>query len=152
MRLSPHFTLRELTKSQVAARYGLDNTPDEAAIRALARLADGILEPVRAAFGRPFSPSSGYRSLALNRRLGAKDSSQHCKGEAVDFEIPGVANRDLACWIRDHLTFDQLILEFYTPGVPTSGWVHCSLKERGNRGEVLTITGAGVRRGIETGG
>lgn len=149
MRLSPHFTLHELTRSQLAARHGLDNTPDDAAVRALRLLADEILEPVRAAFGRPFSPTSGYRSLALNRRLGSKDSSQHCKGEAVDFEIPGIPNGQVARWVRDHLTFDQLILEFYTPTVPASGWVHCSLKQGGNRRQVLTINQSGVERGIE---
>lgn len=149
MRLSPHFTLTELTKSQLAARRGLDNTPDAGAVAALTRLAAGVLEPVRARFGRPFSPTSGYRSPALNRLLGSHDRSQHCAGEAVDFEIPGIANTDVAGWIRDHLQFDQLILEFYDPANPASGWVHCSLRQHGNRRQTLTINRSGVHLGIK---
>jgi len=98
------------------------------------------VEKVRAHFGKPVHINSGYRGPALNKAVGGASSSQHCKGEAVDMEIPGVPNGDLAIWVRDNLDFDQLILECYKPGVPTSGWVHCSYKDTGNRKDVLTAS------------
>lgn len=154
MHLSDHFTLEELCKSQTALRAGIDNTPSadtpegQAVITALTRVCERILEPIRVHFGVPFAPNSGYRCLELNRALKSKDSSQHVKGEAVDIEVPGIANFDLAEWIRDNREFDQLILEFYTPGEPASGWVHCSLIDDGNRGEVLTIGKQGTSIGL----
>lgn len=148
MHLSPHFTLEEFTKSQTALRRGIINQPDRLEIRNLKRLAMDILEPVRKNFGRPFAPSSGFRSPALNIAIGSKSTSQHTKGEAVDFEIAGIPNRVVAEWIRDHLAFDQLILEFHDPGDAMSGWVHVSLKEKNNRHQVLTINRKGVWAGL----
>lgn len=148
MQLSAHFSLAELTKSQVALRRGLDNTPGEREIANLRRLTNGVLEPVRARFSVPFSPSSGYRSPALNRLVGSHDGSQHLTGEAADFELPGVSNTEVARWIAAALEYDQLILEFYEPDDPSSGWVHCSLKAVHNRRQTLTIGRAGVRVGL----
>jgi Peptidase M15 len=151
MRLSPHFTLEEMVKSQVALRLNIPNQPGLEAIGNLRRLALHVLEPVRAHFARAFMPSSGFRSQALNEAIGAKPASQHLSGEAVDFEVPGFANREVAQWIRGHLAFDQLILEFYEPGDPASGWVHASLVERGNRQQCLTINRRGTRLGFPDG-
>ena len=147
MRLSPHFTLEELTKSQTAIRRGIWNLPNADQINNLKRVAERILEPVREHFGRPFSPSSGFRSQALNAAIGSKSTSQHTRGEAVDFELPGIPNSIVAEWIRDHLEFDQLILEFHYPEDPMSGWVHVSLKEKDNRRQILTINHKGVWAG-----
>ena len=142
--LTQHFTLEELYKSDVAARCGINNMPTPSAIENLRHVALNILEPVRAHFGRPFRPTSGYRCEKLNEYVKGSERSQHMTGEAVDFEVPGVANGDLAAWMRDNLEFDQLILELYTPGQPTSGWVHCSLKREGKkRRDVLTLVGGG---------
>lgn len=145
MRLSKHFSLSELTRSQVAARRGIDNKPDDLALSNLVALARSILEPVRVHFGVPFSPSSGYRCPKLNRAVGSKSTSQHVLGEAADFEIPTVANRDLADWIKENLVFDQLILEFHNPDVADSGWVHCSYRV-GNRSQCLIYDGKSYRR------
>jgi len=142
--LSPHFSLVELTKSQVAARRGIDNTPDAAAVARLRLLCTQVLEPVRAHFGRPVTIGSGYRSARLNRAIGGAAGSQHCRGEAADIEIAGVPNGDIALWISRALTFDQLILEAYQPGVPASGWVHVSYRAQGCRGECLTWPGPAV--------
>ena len=61
MMLSEHFTLEELTASEVAARAGIDNTPSAETMRNLLRLATG-LELVRAALGNnPIHVTSGYR-------------------------------------------------------------------------------------------
>ena len=107
-------------------RLGIDNTPHEEAIHNLQEVCDNILEPVRYEFEIPFSPSSGFRCLELNRAIGSSDNSQHVSGEAVDFEVPRFSNMEVAEWIIKNLHYDQLILEFYKEGVPNSGWIHCS--------------------------
>jgi hypothetical protein len=137
MRLSPHFTLEEATKSQTAIRLGIPNEPNSDQLLAMQLVATRILEPVRAHFGVPFSPSSWFRCAELNRTIGGSPLSQHCRGQAVDFEVPGISNRTLAEWIYGNLTYDQLILECHDLGRPSSGWVHCSLKPTGNRQESL---------------
>lgn len=148
MKLTSHFSLAEMTRSALAARRGISNVPDARTRHALGLVARHILEPVRTRFAVPFSPSSGYRSLALNRQLGSADRSQHVRGEAVDFELPGVSNRTLAQWIADNLLFDQLILECYRRGDPSSGWVHCSFAETCARGQVLTYSGGQYFKGL----
>tara|TARA_B100000963_G_C22616193_1_gene667473 strand:+ start:93 stop:542 length:450 start_codon:yes stop_codon:yes gene_type:complete len=147
MMLSENFSLEELTKSQTAIRKGIDNNPNADHIAALGHLAMNILQPVRNHFGKPYTPSSGYRSVELCLAIGSSEKSQHAKGEAADFEVPNVSNMELAQWIVSNLDFDQLILEYYTGG--NTGWVHCSYKEFGNRKEVLTLSKAnGYREGL----
>jgi len=126
MQLSDHFTLSEFTKSSTAERHGIANEPGSMEVENLIMVCDQILEPVRNHYGIPFTPNSGFRSLELNRKIGSSDNSQHVKGEAVDFEVPGIPNKELALWAKDNCEFDQLILEFYKEGIPDSGWVHCS--------------------------
>lgn len=137
--LSQHFTLAEMTRSQTASRRGIDNTPPPAAITNLRRLCVEVLEPLRAMVRRPLHVTSGYRSPMLNEIVGGNRKGSHPRGEAADIECPGFDNLQLARLIRDGgLIFDQLLLEFYVAGVPSSGWVHVSRKEAGNRMEVLT--------------
>jgi zinc D-Ala-D-Ala carboxypeptidase len=146
MKISEHFTLRELTRSDTAARLGIDNTPDAAAIAALRALCENVLEPLRGSIGRPIAITSGYRSPALNKVIGGSPRSQHCNGEAVDLEVPGEDNLTIAHWLAEWaLPFDQLILEMYTLGDPASGWVHVSHRAGENRGQVLTATKDGGR-------
>lgn len=151
MNLSPHFTLAELTRSDAAARLHLDNTAPPEVIDRLRGVCINILEPVREHFDRPVTVNSGYRSSAVNKAIKGAPKSQHLRGEAVDFEVPGIANEDVARWVRAALAFDQLILEAYTPGYPTSGWVHCSWKAGPLRRSVLTFTpGKGYFEGLRT--
>ena len=146
MKLSGNFTLGEMIKSQTALRKGIDNTPEPEHIANMKALCMNILEPVREHYGLPIIPSSGYRSKALCRAIGSSDESHHAKGEAVDFEVAGVDNYELAKWISETLPFDQLILEYYSGG--NSGWIHCSYVPNG-RGEVLTMSkNRGYQRGL----
>ena len=126
MQLSDHFTLSELTKSSTAERLGIANEPGSTEVENLIMVCDQILEPVRNHYGIAFAPNSGFRCLDLNRAIGSSDKSQHVTGQAVDFEVPGIDNKDVALWVVDNCQFDQLILEFYKEGEPSSGWVHCS--------------------------
>lgn len=125
MKLSKNFTLQEFTKSQTALRMGIDNTPEGEHLEAAKVLFEKVVQPIREHFG-PTVLNSGYRGPKLNEAVGGSAKSQHCKGQAVDLEVPGVPNADIAQWIVDNLDFDQVILEFYTPGIPDSGWVHVS--------------------------
>jgi zinc D-Ala-D-Ala carboxypeptidase len=135
--LSKNFTLQEYIKSQTAVRQGIDNTPSDEHLENAKKLFELVVQPVRDHFGVTVI-NSGYRGPALNAAVGGAASSQHCKGEAVDIECPGTPNYDVARWIEDNLDYDQLILEFYTPGIPDSGWVHVSYKSEGNRKQSLT--------------
>ena len=137
VRLSQNFTLQEYTKSQTALRQGIDNTPGPEHLANATELFRNVVQRVRDQFGVTVI-NSGYRGEALNKAVGGSSKSQHCKGEAVDIECPGTPNYDVAKWIEENLDFDQLILEFYTPGIPDSGWVHVSYKSEGNRKQSLT--------------
>ena len=125
MQLSRNFSLLELTKSDTAIRKGIDNNPNADQIEKLKLLCENILQPVRDHFGR-VKVTSGFRSVELCTAIGSSARSQHAKAEAADFECVGVDNAELFDWIKSNLTPDQLILEFYTPGEPNSGWIHCS--------------------------
>ena len=149
MQLSKHFKLSEFTKSQIAARHGLKNLPGAGEVKNLETVCYEILEPVRAKFEKPVLITSGFRSLEVNRILGSSDGSQHCKGQAVDFEIGGIPNIKVAYWIQANCDFDQLILEYYQPDVDQSGWVHVSYNEKGaNRKKVLTFDGKTYEDGL----
>ena len=149
MKLSPHFSLQEMTKSQTALRNGIDNTPTSKHKEALEALCVNVLEPIRGNFKAPVIVSSGYRSEALCLEIGSKTTSQHAKGQAADFEIIGVSNYDVAWWIRENLVFDQLILEYYTPEDPNSGWIHISYRNDGkNRDQCLTFDGTDYTVGL----
>tara|TARA_R100001460_G_scaffold68678_2_gene109270 strand:+ start:374 stop:838 length:465 start_codon:yes stop_codon:yes gene_type:complete len=138
MKLSNNFSLKEMTKSQTATRKDIDNEPGEEEIENLKQLCERVLQPVREHFGKAVRVNSGYRSPKLNSAIGGSKTSDHCKGMAADIEINGVANADLAEWIKDNCEFRQLILEFYTPGIPDSGWVHVSYDLDDNRKKILT--------------
>lgn len=138
MQLSENFSLSEMVKSETALRYDMDNTPGDAEIANLKTLCEKVLQPVREHYGKGVKVNSGFRHPEVNAKVGGSKTSDHCKGQAADIEIPGVANADLAEWIKNNLEFTQLILEFYTPGVPDSGWVHVSYDSSNLKKQVMT--------------
>jgi hypothetical protein len=140
MKLTANFTLSEMTKSETALRYGMDNTPTSSEIENLRILCGNVLQKVRDHYGTGVKVNSGFRHPLVNAKVGGSATSDHCKGFAADIEIPGIANADLAEWIKDNCEFRQLILEFYTPGIPDSGWVHVSFNPADNKKQVLTAT------------
>jgi hypothetical protein len=142
-RLSPHFTLAELTVSNAGVRAGLRNVPVGTALENLRRLAEA-LERVRALlFNAPILISSGYRSPAINSLIGGSLSSAHMRGLAADFIAPKYGRpKAIAEAIRDsEIPFDQLIFE--------GTWVHFAIAEAGAqpRRDVLTaqFRGAGQK-------
>ena len=140
MNLTANFSLHELTKSETALRHGMENTPGEAEIAALRLLCEKVLQPVRDHYGVGVKVNSGFRHPDVNAAVGGSKTSDHCRGQAADIEIPGVANADLAVWIMENLDYTQLILEFYTPGILDSGWVHVSYNPTNLKKENLTAT------------
>ncbi|WP_426175539.1 D-Ala-D-Ala carboxypeptidase family metallohydrolase [Massilia sp. TWR1-2-2] len=94
----------------------------------LRSLCRNVLEPVRAHFQRAIVVHSGYRCRAVNTAVGGSESSQHCKGEAVDFHVSGFSVYEVASWMKENIDDDQLMLENFIPGIKSSGWVHCSFK------------------------
>jgi hypothetical protein len=120
--LSDHFSLAEALASETAERMNLMNTPDDTATSVMYRTAIAM-ERVRLVLGnKSIHINSWYRCLLLNRALSSKDSSQHLKGEAVDFICPAFGDPLAICRALiaayDSIRFDQLILEH--------SWVHIS--------------------------
>jgi zinc D-Ala-D-Ala carboxypeptidase len=136
--LSPNFALSEMSRSNTAMAKGIPNNPPCEAQKNLAAVVNAVLQNVRNRYG-PVTVTSAYRSPALNKEVGGTNNSQHTKGEAIDFKVYGKDHLEIAKWIAQNLTFDQLILEHYdVPGSHT-GWIHVSFKRNGpNRGQVLT--------------
>jgi len=149
MQLSKHFTLEEFEKSQTATRKGIKNKAGSGEVKSLGDLCYEVLEPVRAKFDKPVTITSGFRCEELCEAIGSKKTSQHAKGQAVDFEIAGIPNIKIAYWIENNCDFDQLILEYYSPTDGAKGWVHVSYNEKGsNRKQVLTFDGKSYENGL----
>jgi zinc D-Ala-D-Ala carboxypeptidase len=142
MNLSPHFTLEELTHSDVASRNGWDNTPSDKEVANLRRLA-GLLEKVKEALGgKPVMINSGFRNKQVNDAVGSKDSSQHRIGCAADIRVPGMTPKQvISTCILAKLQYDQIILEF-------DSWVHISVPNTETdvpRNKALIIDKLGTR-------
>ena len=148
MYLSPNFSLEEMCKSSTALRKNINNTPNDLQEQSMTALCKNILQPIRDEFG-PFIVSSGFRSIALCQAIGSKATSQHAKGQAADFEVPGVDNYELALWIDTNLSYDQLILEYYSGG--NSGWIHCSYVPNGRKQKLTIDNYHGTRIGLING-
>jgi zinc D-Ala-D-Ala carboxypeptidase len=149
MQLSRHFKLEEFEKSSTAIRLGIKNKAGSGEIKNLTDLCYGVLEPVRAKFEKPIIVTSGYRSEELCVAINSSKTSQHTKGQAVDFEIAGVSNLEVALWIQNNTDFDQLILEYWKEDEgANSGWVHCSFNQDSNRKQVLTFDGKNYINGL----
>jgi hypothetical protein len=148
MKLSPNFSLAELTVSDIGARNGWDNTPNEVEIQNLERLAV-ILEQVRSLVGKPILVNSAFRSKQVNDGVGSRDSSQHRIGCAADIRVPNM-NPDQVCRaiVESDIQFDQIIREFYNPETNAGGWTHISIpntKDMTPRRQALIIDKQGTR-------
>lgn len=149
MKLSPHFTLEELTASTTATRLKLDNTPPAELLPRLVLVAD-MLERIRSTLQAPVIVTSGYRGPAVNEAVGGVRSSDHTQGHAADIVAPGYGTpyqiaKTLAPLVSV-LGIGQLILE----GVKGKQWVHVSTRapeKPANR--VITITDKGAQLGIQ---
>jgi uncharacterized protein YcbK (DUF882 family) len=140
--LTPHFTLDELTASETAARNGWDNTPNDAELANLTRLAD-FLEQVKVVLGgKPIMVKSAFRSKKVNDAVGSRDTSQHRIGCAADIRVPGMTpDQVVKAVIASGIGYDQVIREF-------DRWTHISIPnsvDTGPRKQALIIDKAGAR-------
>ena len=131
MKITPHFTLAELTHTSTE----IENRPNSQQTEALIQLCGKVLQPARELYGAPIHVTSGYRSPAVNKAVGGARHSQHMLGEAADITVHSRAgNKKMFEIIRDHLSFDQLINE------RDFSWIHVSFKsEKENRRQVLKL-------------
>lgn len=145
MKLSENLSLSELIRSETAKRHQINNMPTKEHLENLKVLATTIFQPIRNHFKVPIHISSGYRSLALNRRIGGSSNSQHSTGQAIDIDMIGtdVSNADIFHWAKDNLKFDQLIWEFGNDTEPD--WVHISWSKK-PRKQILKAK----RNGLQT--
>lgn len=146
MKLSEHFTLEELTRSDMALRMGWDNTPDGVAIENLKRLAV-LLEQVRGIISKAVIVNSAYRCKKVNDAIGSKDTSQHLIGCAADIRVTRMTpNEIMQAIIHSNIEYDQLIREFATKD-GRGGWVHISVPSPGKTARLqnLIIDSQGTR-------
>lgn len=136
--ISKHISEKEAVKSITALRLGLNNTPDGDTLNNMKLLAEKVFEPLREWVGGPIKINSFYRSTALNSAIGGSSRSQHCQGRAFDLDdIYGhKTNKEMFDWIKENLSFDQMIWEFGSEENPD--WVHVSyVDEEKNRNRIL---------------
>lgn len=140
-RISDNFYLSEFTKSATADQYGITNDPDGLALMAITALVHNVLQKIRDEHGR-VNISSGYRSPALNARVGGSSNSQHAMGSAVDFTVEGKSCKEICEWLmQSDLPVDQVIYEikYDEDGNELTQWVHLSHERFGeNRKQFLT--------------
>ena len=142
MQVTPHFSLDELTASESAERNGWDNTPTDAELENLKRLAD-MLEQVKVVLGgKPIMINSAFRSKKVNDAVGSKDTSQHRLGCAADIRVPGMTPDEVVRKIvASGIGYDQVIREF-------DRWTHISVpnsEDTSPRKQALIIDKAGTR-------
>jgi hypothetical protein len=142
MNLTPHFTLDELTASETAARNDWDNSPNDAELENLKRLAD-FLEQVKVVLGgKPIMINSAFRSKKVNDAVGSRDTSQHRIGCAADIRVPGMTpDQVVKAIIASGISYDQVIREF-------DRWTHISIPNSVDispRKQALIIDKAGAR-------
>jgi len=128
-RISDHISWWEATKSPLAVRWGIDNTPNKEQIDRMKVVAAQVFEPLRDWYGKPIGISSFFRGKQLNSVVGGAVASQHMDGTAIDIDADifdnGITNKQIFDYIRTYLDFDQLIAEFMdSNGNPA--WVHVS--------------------------
>ena len=140
MDLSLNFTLDELTQSATAKINKIDNKPTPKQVKALKTLCENVLQPGRNFIGQ-ITVLSGFRSIALNAKIGGAKASQHTKGEAAD--IDSKDNARLFSYLQGRQNFDQLIWEHGDENQPA--WIHVSCEESGNRREVLRAVKEGKK-------
>jgi zinc D-Ala-D-Ala carboxypeptidase len=134
-RISRYFTLAEVQVSSTADRLAIDNTLPPQLLAAA--MHTGLqMDHLRELLDCPVVVTSWYRSLLTNRAVGSRDTSQHIRGEAVDFIAPHYGSPFAICKriLFEDFDFDQLILEH--------SWVHISFSANPNvpnRREALTL-------------
>ena len=142
-KLSPNFTLDELTYSATACRLKIDNTPSPEIKASLTNLAKNVLQPIRNKWGQPIIVTSGYRCPIVNKAVGGAATSQHVLGEASDVKAVNIADnaklyRLIERMVKSgELTVGQCIWEYGNSKNPK--WIHVSLPTSKHKNEFFRI-------------
>ena len=134
MNLTLHVSVAEFERSEAAIKHGISNKMNEFEKERAIELCKNVFEPIRAYVGKPIKINSGFRSAALNKRIGGAKTSQHVLGEAMDLDLH---DRDLFEWILDNVEFDQIIFEGGTED--NADWFHISYRKGRNRKQALRM-------------
>jgi zinc D-Ala-D-Ala carboxypeptidase len=134
MNLSKHVTRAEFERSDAAIKHGISNSMSEFEIERAKLLCENVFEPIRAYVGKPIRINSGFRSVAVNKRIGGASSSQHCMAEAMDLDLH---DRELFEWILDNVEYDQAIYE--AGNDEKADWFHISYRKGRNRKQALRM-------------
>jgi zinc D-Ala-D-Ala carboxypeptidase len=136
MNLTLHVSVAEFERSDSAIKHGISNKMNEFEKERAIELCKNVFEPIRAYVGKPIKINSGFRSAALNKRIGGAKNSQHCAldGAAMDLDLH---DRDLFEWILDNVEFDQIIFEGGTED--NADWFHISYRKGRNRKQALRM-------------
>ena len=120
--ISEHISYKEGVYSITALRLGLNNDPTKTHLTNMELLAEKVFEPLRKHVNGPIKINSFYRGPELNKAIGGSANSQHCKGQAIDIDdVYGyMSNADMYEFIKNNLSFDQMIWEFGNSDNPNS--------------------------------
>jgi zinc D-Ala-D-Ala carboxypeptidase len=139
--ISKHITYAEATKSQIAVRNKIDNTPNDEELANMKLVAENCFEPLREWYKKAIGISSFFRNKKVNQLAGGSNSSDHPKGCSIDIDADifnnGITNAQIFNWLKDNVEFDQLIWEYGDDKNPA--WVHISFRKSGNRKQILYI-------------
>lgn len=140
MNISKNFTLEEMISSTSAKKYNIDNRPTAEEQRRIVELVSKLLQPLREAYGKPITVTSGFRCKSLNQKVGGSATSAHMLGYAADTKASNMKEYQDFClkWFKDK-EFDQLIIEYPKNGI--ASWIHIGLKntQGKQRKQVLTL-------------
>lgn len=141
--ISTHISYDEAVRSSDAIKFKIDNTPTADILASMKVVANKCFEPIREHFGIPLMVTSFYRSDKLNKAIKGSKTSQHVKGQAIDFVAQfaySPKNKEILEWAKDNLDYDQLINEYPDKnGNPC--WVHISFNDKGvNRKQFFTVS------------
>lgn len=128
-----NFKISELIHSDTAVLHNINNMPDINSLDNMLDLIFYVLQPLRDRLKKPIIITSGYRCKKVNELIGGKPTSQHLKGQAVDFVVQGMKPSEVVQFIRNtYIEYDQLICEY-------DKWVHISFNKGNNRQQSFKI-------------
>lgn len=128
-----YFTISELIHSDTAILHNINNMPDINSLDNMLNLIHYVLNPIRERIKKPMIITSGYRCKKVNELVGGKPTSQHLKGQAVDFVIEGMKPAEIVHFIRNMcIEYDQLINEY-------DRWVHISFNKGNNKQQSFKV-------------
>lgn len=107
MKITPHFSLSEFSRSSTAEFLHIRNSIPDSVIPNIKRLCS-VLEHARSIIGCPIIISSGYRCEKLNSVVGGSPKSYHRLGRAADL-YPANGDLDNLFFVLQSLPHVELI-------------------------------------------